>query len=72
MKKTFKLRNLDCAHCAEKMERASEKIDGVNSVKFNFMMQKVKVDADESRFDAIINEIQKCISNVDSDCELVR
>ena len=72
MKKSFKLKNLDCAHCAEKMQRASEKIDGVNDVKFNFMMQKVKIDAEDERFDSILDEIQKAISNVDADCELVR
>lgn len=72
MKKTFKLKNLDCAHCAEKMERASEKINGVNSVTFNFMMQKVKVDAEDAHFDEIVNEIEKCIKKIDKDCELLR
>ena len=30
MKKKFKMQDLDCAHCAAKMEEAIEKIDGVN------------------------------------------
>ena len=29
MKKVFKLRDLDCANCARKMEDAIRKIDGV-------------------------------------------
>ena len=32
MKKVYKLENLDCAVCAEKMKRAIEKIDGVEEV----------------------------------------
>ena len=72
MKKTFKLVNLDCAHCAAKMENESKKIDGVNDVAFNFMMQKMKIDADTERFDDIIAKVQNVISKVDADCEIVR
>ena len=31
MKKTFKMQDLDCAHCAAKMEAAIQKLDGVKS-----------------------------------------
>ena len=55
MKKTFKLTDLDCAHCAAKMEEAISKIDGVNSVSFNFMTQKMKLDAVDERFDEILD-----------------
>ena len=36
MKRTIKLRDLDCAHCAAKMEREIQRIDGVQSAQINF------------------------------------
>ena len=53
MEKTFKI-NVDCANCAAKMERAIEKIKGVESVAINFMSQKAFIEADEADFDKIM------------------
>lgn len=55
MKKKFKC-EIDCANCAAKVEEAIKNIDGVNDAKVNFMMQKFTLDADEERFDAILEE----------------
>ena len=41
MKKRFKLEDLDCAHCAAKMEEAIKKIEGVNDASVNFLAQKM-------------------------------
>ena len=45
MKKTYRLENLDCAACAAKMEAAISKLDGVESVSVNFIMQKLTLEA---------------------------
>lgn len=55
MKKKYKC-EIDCANCAAKVEDAVKKIDGVNDAKVNFMMQKFTLDADDARFDEILNE----------------
>lgn len=68
MKKTFKLTDLDCAHCAAKMEEAISKIDGVNSVSVNFMTQKMKLDADDERFDEILDEAIAICKKIEPDC----
>ncbi len=72
MKKTFKLIDLDCANCAAKMEAASAKIDGVKEVNFNFMTQKMKLNADDARFDEILDEIVKVCKKIEPDCQIVR
>ena len=36
MKKTIKLVDLDCAHCAAKIEKAVKKLDGVADASVNF------------------------------------
>ena len=57
MKKKFKMVDLDCANCAAKMEDAIKKIDGVNDATVSFMMQKLTIDADDARFDEIMQEV---------------
>ena len=47
MKKKFKLADLDCANCAQKMEDAIKKIEGVENASVSFMMQKLTVEAAE-------------------------
>ena len=64
MEKIFKI-EVDCANCAAKMERAIEKIKGVESVSINFMSQKAFIEADESEFERIIAEAGKAVDKVD-------
>ena len=65
MKKKFKLQDLDCANCAAKMEEAIKKIDGVNDASVNFMMQKMTIDADDSKFDDIMKEVVTVCAKVE-------
>ena len=53
MKKKFAC-EIDCANCAAKVEEAIAQLDGVDSVKVNFMMQKFTLEADEARFDQVL------------------
>ena len=57
MKKSFKLVDLDCANCAQKMEDAIKKIDGVEDATVSFIMQKMTVVADEAQFDDIMKKL---------------
>ena len=70
MKKTFMLEDLDCAHCAAKMEDAIHKLEGVNKATVNFLAQKMTVDAVDDRFDEIMQEIVKVCKKVEPDCEI--
>ena len=56
MKKTFRLRDLDCANCAAKMENAINKLDGVQSATVSFMTQRLTLEADDARFDEVLKE----------------
>ena len=72
MKKVFRLKDLDCANCAAKMERSINKIDGVERASVSFMYQKLTIEADESRFDSIMDEVVKVCRRVEPDCEILR
>ena len=71
MKKTFDLIDLDCANCARKMEEAIGKLDGVSAVTVGFLTQKMTIEADDDRFDAIMKQVVKCVRRVEPDCEIV-
>ena len=68
MKKRYKLTDLDCANCAAKMETAIKKIDGVNNATVSFMQQKLTIDADDDRFDAIMQEVVAACKKVEPEC----
>ena len=72
MKKKFKLQDLDCANCAAKMEEAIKKIDGVNDASVSFMTQKMSIDADDEKFEAIMDEVVKVCKKVEPDCVIIR
>ena len=55
MKKKFKLTNLDCANCAANV---------------SFMTQKMTIEADDSRFDEIMEEVQSVCRKVEPDCTI--
>jgi copper chaperone CopZ len=71
MKKTYKLTDIDCANCAAKIETNINKIDGVNAATVNFFAQKLILDADDARFDEILEQVKKAVQKVERDCEVV-
>lgn len=68
MVKTYKI-EVDCAHCAQKMEDAINKLDGVNNATINFLTQKLIVDTDTD-LNSLKPQIVKCIQKVDIDAEI--
>ena len=72
MKKSYKLENLGCANCAARMEDAINKIDGVERASVNFLTQRLAVEADENRFEEIMDEIAKACRKVEPDCKILR
>lgn len=71
MKKVFKMEDLDCANCAAKMERAISKIDGVVSANVSFMSQRLTIEAEDARFDAIMKDVVKVCKKVEPDCRII-
>ena len=49
MKKSYKI-EVDCANCANLMENAACKTDGVSAATVNFMTQKMIVEFEEGKF----------------------
>ena len=70
MKNTYRI-EVDCANCANKMELAAKKTDGVKNANVSFMTQKMTVEFEERR-DAktVMREVLKNCRKVEDDCEI--
>ncbi len=71
MKKRFKLEDLDCANCAQKMEDAVKKLDGVTDCTVSFLSQKLTLEAPDDQFDAILEQVVKVCKRVEPDCTIL-
>ena len=71
MKKRFKC-EVDCANCAQKVEDAIKKIDGVKDAKVNFMMQKFTLEAADEDFERILDEAIAAGKRVEPDFTVER
>ncbi len=70
MKKTYKI-EVDCANCANKMEEAAQKTEGVKSATVNFMTLKMTVEfEDGSEPAAVMQNVLKNCKKVEDDCEI--
>ncbi|MCI8654811.1 MAG: hypothetical protein HFJ48_02915 [Clostridia bacterium] len=67
MKSKFKIKGLDCANCASQLERAIQKIDGVEKSNINFMTERMEIEYDETRKEEIIQNIKKVIKKEEPD-----
>ena len=72
MKKVYRLRDLDCANCAAKMENAINKLPQVESAVVSFLTQKMTVTYAEGVDEAeALQQIKKCIRKAEPDCEVL-
>ncbi len=70
MKKTYKI-EVDCANCANKMELAAKKTEGVADAAVNFMTQKMTVEFAEGQdVTAVMQQVLKNCKKVERDCQI--
>ena len=71
VKNTYMMEDLDCAHCAAKMEEQIRKLEGVSEVSINFFAQKMIIELDEERAEDIMNQAQRAVKKVDPNCSIL-
>ena len=70
MKKTYKI-EVDCANCANLMEEATKKTEGVADAVVNFMTQKMIVEFEEGQDPkTVMQDVLKNCKKVEDDCEI--
>ena len=71
MKKTFKFTNLDCAHCALKIEDGIKALPGIEKATVSLITEKISITAaDSETIEALIPQVKKIIKTVEPDMEV--
>ncbi len=70
MKKTYKI-EVDCANCANLMEQAANKVEGVKKASVSFMTLKMTVEFEEGADEKkVMKQVLKDCRKVEPDCEI--
>ena len=69
MQKKFRI-EVDCANCAAKIETAIKELPGVKNASVSFMAQKLLLEADDDKFDAVLKDAVKAAKKVEPDFEI--
>ena len=71
MGKTFKI-EVDCANCANLVEDAAKKVEGVKDLSISFMTQKMKVTFEEGADpETVMANVLKAAKKIESDFEIL-
>lgn len=71
MAKTFKV-EVDCANCANLVEDAAKKVEGVKDLSISFMTQKMKVSFEDGVDEAVVMaNVLKAAKRIESDFEIL-
>lgn len=70
MKNTYRI-EVDCANCANLMERTTKKVPGVADASVNFMAQKMTVEfAEGADAGKVMKAVLKACRKVEPDCDI--
>ena len=71
MKQQYEI-EVDCANCADKMERAANKVSGVRKAWVNFIQQTMLVEFEKGEDpQTVMRGVLKACRRVEPDCEIV-
>ena len=71
MKKVYLLEDLDCAHCAEKIEKEVAKLDGVSESKVTFLTQKLTVEVEDEKAADLLDKVKKIVKKFEPDVTVI-
>ena len=67
MKNKFKIKGLDCANCAAKLESKIQMVDGVNEASISFMTERLVIECEENKKQEIMDKVKKVIKKEEPD-----
>ena len=67
MKMKFKIKGLDCANCAAELERAIQKIEGIEEASISFMTERLVIEFEDEYKEKILDNMMKVIKREEPD-----
>ena len=71
MKKSFKVKGIDCANCAAKLEAGISKLPGVDKATVSFMTEKLTLEAADDKFAEVLEAAKALTKKLEPDWEIV-
>ena len=71
MKKTYEIKNLDCAVCAGKVAAAINKLPEVDNAQIDFLTKKLSVEAMTEDWEKLMHKVVETCHKIEPDCEIV-
>ena len=71
MKKTYEIKNLDCAVCAGKVAAAINKLPEVDNAQIDFLTKKLSVEATTEDWEKLMHKVVETCHKIEPDCEIV-
>ena len=72
MQKILTVNGIDCANCAAKLEKKINKVNGVNSAIVSFATSKLMLDADDDKFDKVLDEVIDLAKKLEPEWEIIK
>lgn len=69
MKTKFRIKGIDCANCAAELERAIQKMEGIQSASLSFMAERLEIEY-ECEKEEIIKRLKKLIKKEEPDATI--
>ena len=70
MKNKYKIKGLDCANCAAKLESEIQKVEGVNEASISFMTERLVIECSDNQKQEIMEKVKKVIKKEEPDVTL--
>ena len=67
MKNKFKIKGLDCANCAAKLEGEIQKVEWVNEASISFMTERLVIECEENEKQEVMDKVMKVIKKEEPD-----
>lgn len=67
MKNKFKIKGLDCANCAAKLESEIQKVKGVNEASISFMTERLVIECEENEKQEVMDKVKQVIKKEEPD-----
>ena len=71
MKKSFRVEDLCCASCADKIEKGIQKLPDVQSASLNFMTLRLSIESETDDWDALMKRVAAVFAKIEPDSRVV-
>lgn len=71
MKKVYMLEELDCGHCAQRIQDGVSELDGVSKCSVSFLTTKMILEVEEDKLPSVEKKMKEIVKKVSSDINIV-